>query len=123
MKGRINIRLAAALFLVCVPTFAEQIYKCEINGKLRFQGKPCPTKTQKIACPDKTGRIQYQSEPCPESQHSYGSHRTYGSPSSSRSYGGPTNTPGTDVKVRGYTREDGTYVPPHTRGRPGSKKE
>jgi hypothetical protein len=27
--------------------------------------------------------------------------------------------PGTDVRVRGYYREDGTYVRPHTRSRPG----
>jgi hypothetical protein len=31
--------------------------------------------------------------------------------------------PGTDVRVRAHTRKDGTYVPAHTRGRPGSKSK
>jgi len=29
---------------------------------------------------------------------------------------------GGDVKVRGYTRKDGTYVAPHTRSRPNALK-
>lgn len=28
------------------------------------------------------------------------------------------SAPGTEVKVKGHTRKDGTYVPPHTRSRP-----
>jgi Tetratricopeptide repeat len=31
--------------------------------------------------------------------------------------------PGTDVHVRGYTRKDGTYVAPHTRSAPGTRRK
>lgn len=31
-------------------------------------------------------------------------------------------SPKKDVSVRGYTRKDGTYVPPHTRSAPGSRR-
>jgi hypothetical protein len=34
----------------------------------------------------------------------------------------PAHAPGTDVKVRGYYRKDGTYVRPHTRSAPGRRK-
>jgi micrococcal nuclease len=40
--------------------------------------------------------------------------------SSPRSSGSPP-PPGRDVDVRGYTRRDGTYVPPHTRSAPRSR--
>jgi hypothetical protein len=33
------------------------------------------------------------------------------------------STPGTEVQVRGYYRKDGTYVAPHTRSKPGTKKK
>lgn len=33
----------------------------------------------------------------------------------------PSSSAGKDVHVRGYTRKDGTYVPPHTRSAPGTK--
>ncbi|HEX5735707.1 MAG TPA: hypothetical protein VF131_22965 [Blastocatellia bacterium] len=35
----------------------------------------------------------------------------------------PRTTPGTDVHVKGYYRKDGTYVRPHTRSAPGTKKK
>lgn len=35
----------------------------------------------------------------------------------------PRMTPGTDVHVKGYYRKDGTYVRPHTRSAPGTKKK
>jgi hypothetical protein len=44
---------------------------------------------------------------------------TTATPSSSS----PRSTPGTDVHVKGYYRKDGTYVRPHTRSAPGSKKK
>jgi hypothetical protein len=31
-----------------------------------------------------------------------------------------STSPGKNVNVQGYTRKDGTYVPPHTRSAPGS---
>jgi hypothetical protein len=43
------------------------------------------------------------------------------SPSNSSDYGSSRSTPGTDVRVRGHYRKDGTYVRPHTRSAPGSK--
>ncbi|MBE2186696.1 MAG: hypothetical protein IAE99_07990 [Rhodothermales bacterium] len=39
-------------------------------------------------------------------------------PKSAPSYGGSTGGSGGPVRVRGYTRRDGTYVRPHTRSRP-----
>lgn len=47
-----------------------------------------------------------------------------GSPSDSGSYSSGTSkhTPGRDVSVRGYTRKDGTYVPPYTRSAPGTRR-
>ena len=47
-----------------------------------------------------------------------GSPSTTSSPSTS-----PTSTAGKDVQVRGYYRKDGTYVKPHTRSAPGTRKK
>jgi hypothetical protein len=44
------------------------------------------------------------------------------SPKSTPGSSSSTSTPGTDVQVKGYYRKDGTYVRPHTRSAPGSKK-
>jgi hypothetical protein len=35
--------------------------------------------------------------------------------------GSSRSAPGTDVRVSGYYRKDGTYVRPHTRSAPGAK--
>ncbi len=40
---------------------------------------------------------------------------------SSQSSASSGSTAGKDVHVKGYTRKDGTYVPPHTRSAPGTK--
>ena len=45
-----------------------------------------------------------------------------GGKSGGNSGGSSGGTAGTDVQVRGYRRKDGTYVKPHTRARPGSRK-
>jgi hypothetical protein len=43
-------------------------------------------------------------------------------PPLSPTYTPPSSSPGTDVRVRGYYRKDGTYVKPHTRSSPGRRR-
>ena len=43
--------------------------------------------------------------------------------SGSSSASGTSSSAGKDVQVRGYYRKDGTYVRPHTRSAPGTKKK
>ena len=44
------------------------------------------------------------------------------SPSTNYSSGTRRNTPGTEVYVHGYTRDNGTYVQPHTRSAPHRRR-
>ncbi|MBT2621202.1 hypothetical protein [Chryseobacterium sp. ISL-6] len=44
------------------------------------------------------------------------------SPSSSYNYNSSSSSSGGSVKVKGYTRKDGTYVRPHTRSSPSRRR-
>ena len=119
-----------AMLAACLSAsaYANPLYKCEVNGKIEFQDRPCANANQKVACVQRdTQEIQYVdklSEPCrptqPETFSSGygGGGYSYRSSGQRLGYGGGSSA-GTDVTVRGYTRSDGTYVQGHTRSAPG----
>ena len=116
--------------LWCGGAVAGPLFKCELNGMIAFQDKPCPFAKQQMACANGDTPIVYSkdlAEPCkqlaPEAD-SYG----YGGggvdvPSAHRggSYGGSARSGGLDVTVREYTRSNGTHVQGHTRSAPGRR--
>jgi hypothetical protein len=109
---------------------ADQLYKCEANGRISYQDKPCTNAKQNAACTDEAGHVNYQDKACDSYQKPSDYYGGAGAYSSSNSYQSTTNystghsrgTPGTDVHVRSYTRKDGAYVESYTRSKRGSKR-
>ena len=135
MKAFASLIAVAMLMTPQATSWAAPLYKCEIDGALAFQDTPCPPikAKQKIACADVEGFAVYQDtldEVCANAPA--GTAKTYDFSNSSKSKAATTpslrsvrnNTASKEVKevfVRGYTKEDGTKVPSHTRSLPGEK--
>ena len=123
-----SLTFFALVLPLCLAVQAGSLFKCEAEGKIEFQDKPCSSAMQKIACPSGDGRVVYVDElssPCKNSEpetnrygYGYGSFQN-GSSFSSGSQSGTRSSPGNDVTVRGYIRSDGTAVQSHTRSAPG----
>jgi len=142
MHATFGYALRSIVFLAMVlgpPAYAGPLYKCEVNGTIAFQDRPCVAANQKVACiQGDHPQIQYAdelTEPCTparaESFSSGYSGSSYFYSGGSAGYEGRSgygrgsadghgaSFAGTDVTVRGYTRANGTHVQGHTRSAPG----
>jgi hypothetical protein len=134
MKTISNLCVAVMLIAVAAPSLAAPLYKCEIAGALAFQDTPCPPlkAKQKIACADADGFAVYQDSldaACANApagtakSYDFSNNGKQKTATVARSGQGSArkSTAGKEVIVRGYTKEDGTKVPSHTRSLPGEK--
>jgi hypothetical protein len=134
MKTISNLCVAVMLTAVAAPNLAAPLYKCEIAGALAFQDTPCPPvkAKQKIACADVDGFAVYQDSldaACANApagtakSYDFSNNGKQKTATVARSGQGSArkSTAGKEVIVRGYTKEDGTKVPSHTRSLPGEK--
>jgi hypothetical protein len=134
MKAIAHVFLAVILAAFAAQSLAAPLYKCEISGTLAFQDTPCPPvkAKQKIACADVDGFAVYQDSldaACANApagtakSYDFSNNGKQKTATVARSGQGSArkSTAGKEVIVRGYTKEDGTKVPSHTRSLPGEK--
>ena len=134
MKAIVSLFVAVISVALAVPSLAAPLYKCEIAGALAFQDTPCPPvkAKQKIACADVDGFSVYQDSldaACANApagtakSYDFSSNGKQKTATAAPSGQGSArkSTAGKEVIVRGYTKEDGTKVPSHTRSLPGEK--
>lgn len=134
MKTRLSLQaltLALIMLFNSAPAQSAPLYKCEIDGLLAFQDTPCPpirTK-QKVACADIEGFADYKDAlegHC--ANLAAGKSKDHGFELGNKQKSAATKLPTKGMKqpstatkevfVRGYTKEDGTRVPSHTRNMP-----
>jgi hypothetical protein len=121
-----------AVMLIGLPVQSAPLYKCEINGELAFQDTPCPPvkAKQKIACADVDGFAVYKDSLSGECKNLPAGNvknndisankKATNTKSTKASYKtANSKKTGKEVRVRAYTKEDGTQVPSHTRSLPG----
>lgn len=132
MKTRSSLHaLALVLLLICEPVQSAPLYKCDIDGLLAFQDTPCPPirAKQKVACADVAGFADYKDTldgDCanlaagkPEGHKlEFGNKQKAAMAKQPSSGMKQASTTTKEVFVRGYTKEDGTRVPSHTRNMP-----
>lgn len=130
-----TVALASAVaMLMGLPALSAPLYKCEIAGALAFQDTPCPPvkAKQKIACADVDGFAVYQDSldaACANAPAGMAKNYDFSNKGKQKTATAATrgqgsarkSTAGKEVIVRGYTKEDGTTVPSHTRSLPGEK--
>lgn len=119
------LRYAAWIALcLCSGTQANPLYKCEVNGKIEYQDRPCVAAKQQVAClQGEAQQLKYAkklTEACQRRQSESGVNGGSGDAGVGYSTGGyGSRSAGKDVNVRGYTKSNGTYVSGHTRSAPG----
>ena len=115
---------AICSLLCCSTAYCGPLFRCESNGRLEFQDKPCLSAKQQVACLSGDARLVYSKEllqPCKqlavepgEYEHGRG---VYDLPSRyrNRSSNSGTGSPGSEVTVRGYVKSTGVQVQGYTR--------
>ena len=134
MKAIVSLFVAVISVALAVPSLAAPLYKCEIAGALAFQDTPCtPVKAkQKVAWSDVDGFAVYQDSlqavcanaPAGTAKNYDFSNNGKQKTATAAAPGQGSarkSTAGKEVIVRGYTKEDGTKVPSHTRSLPREK--